>query len=136
MPLAGGPAREVLHRFVATDSLSVPPDSRQLLFGAGVVDGRWTNSLCDLPDCARQRELPGRSESWCRWTPDGRGLACVHLADAKNVWVHPIVGGAPRQLTRFTDKDIADFAWSSDGARLAITRSTKLSDRVLIRGFR
>ena len=36
--------------------------------------------------------------------------------------MQPIVGGAPRQLTRFTDKDIADFAWSPDGARLAITR--------------
>jgi hypothetical protein len=39
-------------------------------------------------------------------------------------------------LTRFTDKDIVDFAWSPDGAHLAITRRTQLSDMVLIKGFR
>ena len=135
VPLAGGPAREVLHRFVASGSLSVSPDGRQLLCNAGVVDGRLTTILCDLPDCANQREVPVRSRAG-RWSPDGRGLAYVDRADPKNIRIQPIDGGAPRQLTRFTEKDIVDFAWSPDGARPAITRRTQLSDMVLIRGFR
>ena len=62
--------------------------------------------------------------------------AYVHFVDAKNIRVRPIVGGAPHQLTKFTEKDIVDFAWSPDGARLAITRRTQLRDMVLIKGFR
>jgi len=136
VPLAGGPAREVLHRFVSTGSLCVSPDGGRLVFAAGVVDGRVTTILCDLPDCTNQRVVPGRSEYGYRWTPDGRGLAYVDRADPKNIRIQPINGGAPRQLTRFTDKDIVDFAWSPDGAHLAITRRTQLSDMVLIKGFR
>jgi Tol biopolymer transport system component len=92
--------------------------------------------LCDLPDCTSQRALPERSAYGYRWPPDGRELAYVDPADPKNIWVQPIVGGAPHQLTKFTEKDIADFAWSPDGTRLAITRRTRLSDMVLIKGFR
>jgi Tol biopolymer transport system component len=134
--LAGGLAREVLHRFVSSYSLSVSPDGHQMVFVSSVVDGRSVAILCDLPGCAHQRELPGRSENVYRWTPDGRSLAYVDSADPKNIRIQPIDGGAPRQLTKFAEKDIVDFAWSPDGARLAITRRTQLSDMVLIKGFR
>jgi Tol biopolymer transport system component len=132
VPLAGGPAREILHRFVSSSSLRPSPDGRRLLFGAAVVDGRPVNILCDLPDCTNPQDLPVRSGSWAS---DGRGVAYVDRADPKNIWVQPLNGGAPHQLTKFTEKDIVDFAWSPDGARLAITRGTSLSDIVLIRGF-
>ncbi len=135
VPLAGGPAREVVHRFVGSGSLRVSPDGRQLVFGAGVVDGRLQTILCDLPDCAYPREVPVQSGA-SRWTPDGRGLAYVDRTDPKNIRIQPIVGGAPRQLTTFSEKSIVDFAWSPDGKRLAITRRTQLSDMVLIKGFR
>jgi hypothetical protein len=51
--------------------------------------------------------------------------------------VQPIDGGAPHQLTTFTDaKRIAGFAWSSDGKQLAIGRSVTTSDIVLLKGVR
>ena len=67
------------------------------------------------------------------WTPDGRGVA--YPSDG-NLWVQPLSGGAPRQLTRFTDgRPIGSFAWSRDGRRLAITRSTITNDIVLFEGL-
>jgi Tol biopolymer transport system component len=58
------------------------------------------------------------------WTPDGQGLAYAGPPAAANVWVAPIDGGAPRQLTRFTDQAIEAIAWSPDGSRLAIARTS------------
>ena len=133
VPLAGGPAREILHRFVAASTLGVFPDGRRLRFSAGVVNGRSVDWQCDLPDCTNPRELTLRPG---QWTPDGRGVAFVDSADRKNIWVQPIEGGAPRPLTKFTDKEIFDFRWSPDGTRLAITRGTMSADIVLIKGFR
>lgn len=43
----------------------------------------------------------------------------------------------PRQLTRFTDgRTIADYAWSHDGQRLAISRLSVSNDIVLFLGLR
>ena len=54
-----------------------------------------------------------------------------------NLWIQPLDGKAPRQLTHFTDgRTIADFAWSRDGKRLAIARSTTTNDIVLFKGLR
>jgi Tol biopolymer transport system component len=68
-----------------------------------------------------------------RWTPDGRGLA---YAEKGNIWVQSLDGGQPRQLTKFTDQEITDFAWSPDGKRLAVSRRTDLADVVLIKGVK
>jgi hypothetical protein len=50
--------------------------------------------------------------------------------------VQPLDGGAPRQLTHFADRTIADFAWSRDGTRLAVARATVTNDIVLFKGLR
>lgn len=81
--------------------------------------------------CDRQRTL-GAAERLdpLYWTPDGRGVA---IARGGNSWVYPVDGGAARQLTRFTDaRPIRAFAWSRDGKRLAIARSTVSNDIVLL----
>ncbi len=71
-----------------------------------------------------------------RWTTDGSSLAYVSRADgASNVWIQPLEGGAPRQLTYFKDANILSFAWSSDGKQLACVRMTKAFVPVLVRLF-
>ncbi len=129
VPLAGGQLREVVPRFVATGSVRVSPDGKQILFGTGVVDGKSATMVCDLPDCTNPRDALRRG----RWTPDGRGLA---YAEKGNIWVQSLDGGQPRQLTKFTDQEITDFAWSPDGKRLAVSRRTDLADVVLIKGVK
>jgi Tol biopolymer transport system component len=69
------------------------------------------------------------------WSPDGLGLAYVDPSGT-NVWVQPITGGRPRQLTHFTDRRIIDFAWSHDGQRLALSRATTTSDIVILKGVK
>ena len=52
-----------------------------------------------------------------------------------NIWSFPLAGGDPRQITNFTDRTIESFAWSRDGTRLAVLRTTTTSDIVLLRGL-
>ena len=71
-----------------------------------------------------------------RWTPDGRGIAFVIRSPQANIWIQPLDGSPPRQLTRFTDgRAIPDFAWSRDGSRLAIVRVRSITDVVLYKGL-
>ena len=57
--------------------------------------------------------------------------------DATPLAVDEILAEPPRQLTHFSDnRQIADFAWSRDGKRLAIARATVTNDIVLIKGLR
>jgi Tol biopolymer transport system component len=67
-----------------------------------------------------------------RWTPDGRGIADI-LSPGSNIWIVPLDGAAPHQLTHFTERDIQDFAWSHDGKRLTVARTTTTNDIVLFR---
>ncbi len=71
-----------------------------------------------------------------RWTTDGSGITYVSRADGtSNVWLQPLSGGAPRQLTYFKDANMPSFAWSHDGKRLACVRMTKAYVPVLVRLF-
>jgi len=54
----------------------------------------------------------------------------------RNILAQPTDGGAPTPLTRFTDKEITDFSLSPDGTRIAITRTTRISDVVLVKGLK
>jgi hypothetical protein len=95
------------------------------------------------------------SSAICRTAPTGANCRCRRTTaeialDAR--WpadrVHRIgwqepVGpgngrGAPGQLTRFPESEartIASFAWSRDGRRLALVRTTTTSNIVLIKGL-
>lgn len=47
------------------------------------------------------------------WSGNGKSLQFVTTrAGVSNIWQHPVVGGAARQLTHFTSEEIVDFAWS------------------------
>jgi eukaryotic-like serine/threonine-protein kinase len=71
------------------------------------------------------------------WTADGQGLTYLDSRDGVgNVWVQPLAGGKPRQLTNFTSGRIYSFAWSRDGKQLVLARGSSSSDIMLIRDFR
>jgi Tol biopolymer transport system component len=70
------------------------------------------------------------------WTPDGKSLA--YFADdgkTSNVWIQPIDGGPPRQLTDFTSGWIYRIAYAADGKRLYLARGFAVNDALLVRGF-
>ena len=112
---------------------AVSPDGESIAFIAQ-VNGVPSLLVCSLPGCSSPRPIGAVSfDTKVSWLPDGRGVA---YASDGNLWVQPLNGGAPRQLTRFTDgRPIRSFAWSRDGQRLAITRSTVTNDIVLFEGL-
>lgn len=72
-----------------------------------------------------------------RWTADGRALTySVTSAGVSNIWLQPINGDAPRQLTTFQSDRIFFFDWSHDGKQLLVARGLVASDVVLISNFR
>jgi hypothetical protein len=53
----------------------------------------------------------------------------------ENIWSQPLVGGEPRQLTRFTEDRIFRFGVSADG-HFAVGRGADTSDAVMLTNFR
>lgn len=75
--------------------------------------------------------------SLVRWTPDGRALAYITDRDGvSNIWIQPLDGSPPRQLTDFKSDAIFWFDWTTDGRQLAVSRGAVTSDVVMIKDVR
>jgi Tol biopolymer transport system component len=136
MSIEGGTPTQVANVFAGPLDLS--PDGRSMAFESPDDQNRTTIVVCELPACTSRRSLmPPAADAVVRWTPDGRGVAYIDAATQSNLWVQPLDGTSPRQFTHFADRrTIADFAWSRDGKRLAISRSMVTNDIVLFKGLR
>jgi Tol biopolymer transport system component/DNA-binding winged helix-turn-helix (wHTH) protein len=78
-------------------------------------------------------EMPVPEHLLLRWSPDGRALHYINVANGvANIWSQPIAGGASVQITRFKSDSIFRFAWSRDGKTLALDRGMTISDVVLM----
>ena len=75
-----------------------------------------------------------RSIRELRWRPDGKALTYPDSLDGQ-VWLQPLEGGPPEQLTQFDHGLTISHAWSPDGKWLYLVREEVTSDAVLIRGF-
>jgi Tol biopolymer transport system component len=132
VPIAGGKSTKV----VDGGSVAVSSNGRSLAFVAeeGEQVKQVSLFVCAFPACSSRRRIgPASFDSPLAWAPGDRGLA---FARDGNLWVQPLDGGEPRQLTRFADRrPIESFAWSHDGTRLALTKSTVSNDIVLIKGL-
>lgn len=66
------------------------------------------------------------------WSRDGQSLVYIKNQEPiSNLWLLPLNGGEPKQLTNFDSNLIFNFAISADG-RLAVARGHDSSDVVLI----
>jgi len=83
-------------------------------------------------------DLDPKAVDWpIGWTPDGQAVAFeAERGGVLNIWVQPVGGGPPHQLTHFTSDEIQTFAWSPDGHYLAFSRGTDIRDAVMITNFR
>jgi serine/threonine protein kinase/Tol biopolymer transport system component len=71
-----------------------------------------------------------------RWSPDGKSLQDLQFGGgALSLWEQPLTGGPPRQVMSFTDRQVAQFAWSRDGKHLAVLRGINAFDIVLMSNF-
>ena len=69
-----------------------------------------------------------------RWRPDGQALT-YRDRDDDQVWLQPLDGGPPEQLTHFDHGRTISHAWSPDGKWLYLARGETTTDVVLIRNF-
>jgi WD40 repeat protein len=134
--LEGGSPRELAHVLASAGSMDVSPDGKSLMFWSRDKQNQGITMICDLPDCTHPQSLPafGRINP-LRWTPDG-SIAYIEAAAPSNIWVRPLDGRPPYQLTQFADRTIVDFAWSRDGKQLAIARASTTNDIVLFTGLK
>jgi Tol biopolymer transport system component len=120
--------------------IDISPDGRRLMFLSRDTEGAYARvTLCDLPACSDRTEIdaPASIRPPFRFMPDGKSIA-YRDQTGTNLWALPLDGGAPRQITSFPEGAvggaIANYAWSSDGTRLAFLRRTVAEDIVLFRG--
>jgi Tol biopolymer transport system component len=123
----------------------ISPDGRWILceysdrpgaaWSVGILDaqnGSVQSTFSDLPkaapDTTDQRRL-------IRWSASGNGLIYVRTQDGvSNLWEKPLHGGPDRQLTRFSEGRILDFALSLGGDSIAYVKDNSGGDIALLQG--
>jgi Tol biopolymer transport system component len=134
---ASGPGRTELVVASSDGSNERVVAARQMPEQFWAVDQNQTTlTVCDLETCSSPKTFPLLGQIG-RWMPDNRALAYVDPRTQSDIWVQPLDGGPPRQLTHFPadGQEIWDFDWSADGKRLAVARARMASDIVLFRGL-
>jgi Tol biopolymer transport system component len=128
-------------RVVTTDRVRggtalASPDGRWIAYPSFDDEDRPALAVCDLATCASRRILP--IPGTVEWTPDSRGLAYLEPRLGSDIFVQPIDGGPPRQLTHFPadGQQIWRAAWTPDGKRIAVARAAAANNIVLFRGLR
>jgi Tol biopolymer transport system component len=128
LPLAGGEPRRLSEVGIGGSRLWLSRDGRQVTFVA--VGGTRICAFPDFNPCRLVKVAGGPLSG------DGKTMFAVDLNDPRNILAQPIDGGTATPLTRFTDREITDFSLSPDGTRIAITRTTRILDVVLITGLK
>ena len=142
MPVDGGTAVELAHGNL--DSPSISPDGSFVAYVRYEGQGAGAKSkliVQKLEGGAPVEELDEPSyDGNLGWTPDGRGLSYLHtVGSARHLYMQPLGGGPPIQLTHFTDEPsaIVGYDWSRDGKKIALTRARYSdTDVVMFSGFR
>jgi hypothetical protein len=127
LPVSGGEATRLSDAYIEGARLWLAGDGREAIFGT-----RGGTRICAFPTfdrCRALKVIAGPLSS------DGKTVYAVDPNDPRNIVAQPIDGSKPTQLTRFTDKEITDFSLSPDRTQIAITRVSRVSDVVLIKGL-
>jgi Tol biopolymer transport system component/DNA-binding winged helix-turn-helix (wHTH) protein len=137
---AGGVAQQLADNSALQQQRpAISPDGRSLAY-VYLDDKGWGLAVCALEDSTASRKFsfPANVKSRVfRWTPDGQALAyIVNEKGAANIWLQPLSGAPPSQLTDFKAGQLLTFAWSRDGQWLTYVRQSATSDVVLLREFK
>jgi len=114
-----------------------PDGSRMVLHFRAGGERLWKTGIL-TPDGS---ELLGtydfHSELDSPWSADGQSLFHAETKDGvTNIYLMPLDGGEPQQLTDFSEGEIFDFDVSPDGSTLLIAQGRRVRDIVLIDDFR
>ncbi len=138
VPIDGGRPVQLTSRLSQWPAVS--PDGRHIVcWYRPKPDSRWQLAVIPIDGGEPEKiiEMPVNAESSIptRWMPDGSGISYVSTSNGvSNIWLQPLDGSAPRQLTGYTSDQIFWFDWSWDGNHLACSRGSVTNDIVLITG--
>lgn len=130
IPSSGGPAETIAPGILFAPAIS--PDGT-LLAGlhARTMSDQRTLVTMRLEDGSIVERFPIAGAA--RWAADGRGL--IVMRDSKgvgNLWLYPIGGGTPRQLTDFRSLEMLAFNLLPDGKHFVFSRGQNVRDVMLI----
>lgn len=136
IPVEGGEPVLVTNKFAMRPAVS--PDGKQIacFYWDQQLSSPVRLAVLDFAtgEIVKQFDAPS---GFVRWTQDGRGLAYLdERGGVSNVWIQPVDGGKPTQLTDFKLDKIFWFDWTLDGRQFAVARGTLTSDVVQISHFR
>jgi Tol biopolymer transport system component len=133
VPINGGEPVLVTDKYTTNPVIS--PDGK--LFACSYWDFKDTNTRARIALFPIEGGEPIKTfdipDSNLSWMADGRALTYIDTrGGVSNIWMQPINGGQPRQLTNFNSDRIFNYAWSRDGKQLLYSRGTVTSDVVMI----
>lgn len=72
-------------------------------------------------------------EEKIRFSPDGKSVVYIVVKKGVgNLWAQPVDGGAPQQITKFTDNRLYSFDWSPDGQQFVCARGELVGSITLL----
>ncbi len=144
VPAQGGEAVQVGDSTMAF-TVRVSPDGRSILYPR-ITRGRDRVEL-SLAIAPADGGAPTWTLPWSQgelyqgdwlleWARDGKALSYArNIGTVGNIWLQPLDGNPPRQITHFDDLRVFGHAWSLDGRTLYVLRGRSASDAVLMRDF-
>lgn len=110
---------------------------------AGGGQLRWNISIMPFAGGQPLKTFDVTSDSRpnSRWTSDDSAIVynLTHggmLSGVTNLWIQPLDGSPPQQLTNFVSETFFSFDWSTQGKGLVYGRGSVSSDIILINDFR
>jgi Tol biopolymer transport system component/DNA-binding winged helix-turn-helix (wHTH) protein len=138
VPIEGGAHQRVAGK--ATGVSAVSPDGQLIAYIAPGKDN-WGIAVSSFKDGSAVRRFDPGSNSLnggsLKWTLDGKALLySASSGGVDNIWMQPLNGGPPRQVTDFKADGMFRFDISADGKTLVCSRGGWKSDIVLVKNLR
>jgi Tol biopolymer transport system component len=100
-------------------------------------EGIWKTGILTADGSELLETHDFHSELESPWSADGRSLFHAETIDGvMNLFLMPLDGGEPQQLTDFSEGEIFHFDVSADGSTLLIAQGRRVRDIVLIDNIR
>jgi len=142
VPADGGELIQLTNDSWASD---ISSDGKLVVYVRPAEGGqlRWTITIMPFAGGPPLKTFDVTSDSRpnSRWTSDDSAIVynLTHggmLAGVTNLWIQPLDGSPPQQLTKFVSETFFSFDWSTQGKGLVYGRGSVSSDIILINDFR
>jgi Tol biopolymer transport system component len=110
------------------------PDGKRIIAQTRDPFGPWRVEVLDAEDGTVLRSFPSIPAGVfpVRWSPDGKALDYIARPHGRwGIWRQPLGNGKAHELLGMGEESINDFAWNSDGTKIAYVQSRVQRDVVL-----